>query len=439
MPSRINQLSQILAQQIDRLASELSIHPPVECSEAKANITFPYPHGTDTEPQPFKIVEASNANLAVSNDGTWLVHYSRLWSEDVLTIFNLNERSFLQEINNSSPNDPENIQDDTVISVAFSDDSTHLFVAAPHNFNIFEYENGDEKWFGKWFLKRHEQSPFEYNCCQAVFVRGSNDSVIVTMKDMRNTEISDTQPVYGVKFTMKPDERLTSNNYPIEQVVLRFPTHQYSKRYVIDRSGSPRTSACYELLSTEKENTVFSMDCSLMATIHDGAIHLLQRGNSRQQTGEFPYEPQIKLNLYSIEYFGGMCFNPNADAFCVDGGGEVCVFDILKDGNRLECKGECRFNNPYKAKLHSQTDKCLIFLEEGEDESKIFNLHCMTEQRDALRKQIGITFAGLQPIKGDVLLNIVHLMIYEYGYDGNLWPLIQGWIEHEFSEFFQNP
>ena len=63
----------------------------------------------------------------------------------------------------------------------------------------------------------------------------------------------------------------------------------------------------------------------------------------------------------------------------------------------------------------------------------------MKEDRDALRKQIGIPFAGLPSIKGDILLNIVHPMIYEYGYDDNLWPLIQGWIEHEFSEFFQNP
>ena len=365
------------------------------------------------------------------------MHYSRLWAEDRISILDLNESEFLQEISNSSPNDPENIQDDKIISVAFSDNSTCLFVAAPYNFKIFEYENGE------WVLERHEPLPFEYSCFQGVFVRGSNDSIIAIMGDIL-TDISETHLLHAVKFTMKRDEDLTSENYPIEQILLLYPKGPPFKRHVLDRSGSPRTSACYELLSNEKVNTVFSTDCSLIAAICYGDIYLFQRGSTRQKTGEFPYAPKIKFNMSSLEYFSNMFFNPTTDAFFVDVGGKVQVFEILNSKNGLECISECSICNPCESNLYCMTDKRLIFLEQDFNECRGFMIDCITtqqmkEDRDALRKQIGITFAGLPSIKGDILLNIVHPMIYEYGYDDNLWPLIQGWIEHEFSEFFQNP
>lgn len=112
---------------------------------------------------------------------------------------------------------------------------------------------------------------------------------------------------------MKRDKDLTSEHYPIEQILLLYPTGPPFKRHVLDRSGSPRTSACYELLSNEKVNTVFSTDCSLIAAICYGDIYLFQRGSTRQKTGEFSYTPKIQFNMSSLEYFSNMFFNPTTN------------------------------------------------------------------------------------------------------------------------------
>ena len=416
-----------LTQRIDQLASTLA------SSQEEPNTAFPYPRGTDVEPKLFTTVDASDANLVVSNDGRWLVHYSGLCFEDYLTIFALNDHITTQTIANSNPNHDPRVHDgpyDVIKSVAFSDDSTRLLAVSPYNINLFEYKPG------QWVCTRRVRLRPMHMCCQAVFVQGSNESIITIIHPPENE-----QQVHSAKITM--DEQPTSEPYRIETVMLHFPGEPPLRKAVVDRGGRPGASACYELLSTEKMDSVFSRDCSLIATMHAEAVHLLRRGSTRRRTGEFPYTVQFKLDVLPSAYPGDeMCFNPNGDVFCINVGSEVRTFDILDGVHRLECKGERRFSNPSNAKLHSMTNKCLIFSDQGLAESKILTLCCITEQRDALRKLIGRTFVGMPFVGGDVLLQIVRSLVHnhgqEYGYDDALWPSIELWIQREFVRYFQN-
>ena len=431
MRSRIGQLAQTLAHKIDRLASEHSIQTPEGSNKAitaEASTTFPYPRDTETEPQLFETVEAGDSNLAVSNDGKWLVHYSRLYSEEELNIFNLYDHAITQKIVNSKQDEAVSSSDspsNAIKSVAFSDDNTHLLAAASYYFNIFKLQGNS------WILKQNIRTPNNHECDQAIFVQDSNDSIIMML-------LRDDGQIYPLKINITPTKETTTETYCLENVILQFPGHSHSVKRVIDRSGRPNTNARYELLSVEKTNTVFSMDCSLIATIHNGAIHLLRRGETQRDTKINLYSPQIRLDIHLTAPFNGMCFNPNADVFfvCIDN--EVCVFDILESSSKPECRSKYRFSNVSDGEVYACTNTHLVFLRKSQDQGEIFTLRCMTEQRDSLRRRIGYIVAGVPIINGDILLEIAHRLIYGYGYDDTLWPSIEAWIRHEFSKFFQN-